>query len=154
MFLVFLSGCGPKLPDGMPKLYPVTITVTQAEQPLAGATVSLRSVDTAATGTWTIGGLTDANGTIELYTNGFRGAPAGTFKVVLLKQENEGLAEREAAANRGEPLGGITVRIWSIIEEDYNHADRTPLEVEITPSTRALTVDAGPVVRIDVPFVP
>jgi len=152
-FVLFV-GCGPQLPDGMPRLYPVTITVTQEGQPFPEALVSLRSVDTAATGTWTIGGRTGADGTVELYTSGFRGAPVGTFRVVLFREDNVGLAEREAAALRGDPFEGIVVRIWSLVQEEYNHPDRTPIEIEITPDTRTLTIDAGPAVRIERPFVP
>ena len=38
-------GCGPKLPDGMPKLNPTTITVIQDGKPLEGAMVSMKPVD-------------------------------------------------------------------------------------------------------------
>ena len=134
--LVFLFGCGPKLPDGMPKLYsPIKITVTQEGQPLVGATVTLRSTDPSA-GTWTIGGLTDANGGFELYTHGYRGAPLGTFKVVVYKWEED----HDAA------------KTWSYAEDEYGDAKTTPLEVEITARTRTLTVDAGSAVKISKPY--
>ena len=154
--LVLLAGCGPKMPDGMPKLYPVTITVTQENKPLADALVSLRSVDPAATGTWTVGGRTDTNGSVELYTDGFRGAPLGKFKVVLIKQETEGMEALSEAQESGGNIANAQkgVKIWSVVKEEYNSQSQTPLEVEITAGTKTLELDAGPAVKIEVPFVP
>ena len=136
--------------------YPVSISVTQKGKPLTDATVSLRSVDPSSTGTWTIGGTTNANGKVELYTNGYRGAPFGKFKVVLFKQENEGLAAREAAANQGDTAAvqRINVKIWSCVEARYNNPKQTPLEVEIAADTKTLDLDAGPAVKIEQAFVP
>jgi hypothetical protein len=153
--LVLLSGCGPNLPDGMPRLYPVVITVTQEGQPLANCSVSLRYTDPSL-GTWAIGGRTDAQGNAQLFTNGFPGAPEGTFKVVLVKHENIGLDARAEAEGRNDfaAARAIQVRLWSAIELRYNDPATTPLEVEITPSTRTLSVDAGPAVQIDLPLVP
>jgi len=139
----------------MPRLYPVVITVMQEGQPLANCMVSLRYTDPSL-GTWAIGGRTDAQGNAQLFTNGFPGAPEGTFKVVLVKQDNEGMFERGEAEGRGDMAAAraIQVRLWSAIELIYNDPATTPLEVEITPSTRTLTVDAGPAVQIDIPVVP
>ena len=153
--LVLLPGCGQKMPDGMPKLYPVSVSVTQEGKPFADALVSLRASDPSA-GTWTIGGTTDANGRVELYTNGYRGAPLGKFKVVLVKQENEGAEEHDAAISRGDTAAAqrINVKIWSCVEDRYNDPSQTPLEVEITSGTKTLDVDAGPAVQIARQFVP
>jgi hypothetical protein len=150
--LVFYSGCGgKKMPAGMPKLYPVTISVTQEDKPFADCLVSLRYPDSSL-GTWAVGGRTEANGIAKLYTDGYPGAPAGKFKVVLIKQEDVGLKEREqadaAAASR------IQVKIWSCVKPEYNDLAKTPLEVEITKSTKTLSVDAGPAVKIEQKFVP
>ena len=143
------------MPAGMPKLYPVLITVTQEGKPLADAGVSLRYADSSA-GTWAIGGVTNATGIVKLHTNGFPGAPEGKFKVVLTKQDNEGMAEYEAAGAQGDAAAArrVKVKIWSCIKEEYNDPSKTPLAVEITASTKTLEVDAGPVVKIEIPFVP
>jgi len=139
----------------MPKLYPVSISVTQEGKPLADAIVSLRYADPSA-GTWTVGGRTEANGQAKLYTNSYPGAPLGKFKVVLLKEENEGLAERAEAEGRGDSAAAnqVKVKIWSCVEAKYNDPKKTPLDVEITADTKMLDVDAGPAVKIDQPFVP
>lgn len=134
----------------MPKLYPVSVSVMQEGTPLADANVSLRYPDSSI-GTWAIGGRTDANGNAKLFTNGYPGAPLGTFKVVLIKHESEGLAEREAALNQGGPSAAqrIIPKVWSCVEAKYNDSEKTPLEVEITTSTKTLSIDAGPVVKIE-----
>jgi len=147
--LVLFSGCGQRLPDGMPKLYPVTISVIQEGNPLADCSVSLRYADPSL-GTWAIGGRTDDSGNAKLFTNGYPGAPEGTFKVVLVKHDNVGLTERGEAEGRNdfEAARRITVRVWSCVEEKYNSLETTPLEVVVAPSTRTLSVDAGPAVEI------
>ncbi|MCL2744630.1 MAG: carboxypeptidase-like regulatory domain-containing protein [Planctomycetaceae bacterium] len=151
---LFVSGCGgQQRPDGFPKVFPVELTVTQEGKPLAGASVSLRSSETQ----WAIGGATDANGKVKLVTNGYPGAPTGKFKVIIVKTgggegteeririltEGNGSEESIAAANR------ITVKFYSFVNPEYNEVDKTPLEVEITPSTKTLEVDAGPAVKIE-----
>ena len=136
--LILLSGCEQKMPDGMPKLYsPIILTVTQEKKPLAEVSVLLRSVDSSA-GSWSIGGLTDANGSFELYTQGYRGAPLGKFKVILTKEITDDVARE----------------VWAYIENEYASVETTPLEVEITASTKTLTVEAGPAVKIPRPYVP
>ena len=153
LLLALLVGCTKKpMPDGMPTLYRVSISVTQEGKPLADATVSLRYADSSA-GTWAVGGRTGAEGTANLFTNGYRGAPVGAFKVLLFKQENEGLKEYSESANF-EDAQRIKVKIWSCLKEEYNDPEKTPLEVEITSSTKTLKVDAGPAVKIEQPFVP
>jgi len=145
---VFLSGCGPEMPPGFPKVYPVSLTVTQGDQPLAGATVSLRPTDLSI-GDWAIGGKTDENGVVELLTHGYRGAPAGTFKVVVTKTVMEGTDARDEAMQRGDIAAAqrVQLRLWSYVREEYGNLERTPLEVEITKETRTLSVDAGPAIR-------
>ena len=84
-FLTFGCGGKPK-PDGMPDLYKTTIVVTQNGAPLADAALSLQSDDPSLK--WAVGGKTDANGRAELTTHGdFKGAPAGTYRVGVVKME-------------------------------------------------------------------
>ena len=158
LFAVLLSGCAKKMPDGMPKLYPVSIAVTQDGTPLAGATVMLRYADPSA-GTWAVTGRTEADGVAKLYTNGYLGAPAGTFKVVLDKREHDGLSEEERVAEIAKLQAAQTGAVvpdallqagtkWSYVNPEYNDPAKTPLEVEITSSTKRLSVDGGPAVKV------
>ena len=154
--IAFFTGCGgKKMPAGMPKLYPVSVSVTQEGKPLDDTAVSLRYSDPTA-GTWAVGGKTGTDGIAKLYTNGYPGAPLGKFKVVLIKQASEGGKERDEALARGDTAAAskIKVKLWSCVQEEYNDPEKTPLEVEITASTKTLDVDAGPAVKIEQPFVP
>ncbi|MDR0871219.1 MAG: DUF4198 domain-containing protein [Planctomycetaceae bacterium] len=152
------TGCGQKMPDGMPKLRPVSVTVMQEGKPLADAAVSLRYPDAAA-GNWAIGGQTDANGIAQLFTNGYAGAPLGKFKVVLFKEIEEGMEEYNKAMAAAMESGNssaakkVKVKIWSCVKPEYNDASKTPLEVEITADTKTLSLDAGQAVSIQQDFV-
>lgn len=75
--LLFVTGCGERLPPGMPKLYKTIITITQDGKPLEGAQVIAVSED-FANAPWTSGGITDATGIVELKTEGrYSGIPIG-----------------------------------------------------------------------------
>jgi hypothetical protein len=153
---VILTGCGggPLRPDGLPVLYPVTLVVTQEGKPVADMLISLRSTDPAVT--WAIGSRTDENGHASLRTHGeFNGAPLGKYKVVLDKQENEGYDEYVAAKNRYDEAAAakIDVKLFSCVEEKYNASETTPIEIEITPQSKIIEIDAGPRVRIPQTFL-
>lgn len=80
-------GCsGKKKPDNMPELYNVKVKATQGGAPLADASLNLISADGSTS--YAVGGKTDSNGVASLTTHGdFKGAPAGTFKVGVVKTE-------------------------------------------------------------------
>jgi hypothetical protein len=151
-----ITGCGggPLKPDGLPALYPVTIIITQEGKPVADMFVSLRSTDPAIT--WAVGSRTDENGHAPIRTHGeFNGAPLGKYKVVLDKQENEGYDEYVAAKNRYDEAAAakIDVKLFSCVEEKYNALETTPIEIEITPQSKIIEIDAGPQVRIPRTFL-
>ena len=129
------TGCGgQRLPDGMPRLYPVSVTVTQEGTPLANATVSLFPED-AALQQWAPMGTTDAAGTAELFVNGlYKGAPLGTFKVAVSK--------REAVPDSNPP------KIRDFVEPQYGRTD-TPLNVVIVAGQKEYAVDAGKKVNVE-----
>ncbi len=152
-FLTFGCGGKPK-PDGMPDLYKTTIVVTHDGAPLADAALSLLSDDPSLK--WAVGGKTDANGRAELTTHGdFKGAPAGTYRVGVVKMEYE---IREGAVDEeGNPVV-ITeemkknpatmdvryVNTRSLIPDEYTNPANSPLEITIdsSPSEIALEVPA------------
>jgi hypothetical protein len=77
LFLVVaicLTGCGPSLRQ-------VKGVVTLDGNPVEGATVSFISEDKKTV----CDGHTDASGNFELTTGGKPGAPAGTYKVIVVK---------------------------------------------------------------------
>ncbi|GHT37143.1 hypothetical protein FACS189427_09750 [Planctomycetales bacterium] len=152
ILFIVLSGCTEQRPDLFPQTFPVTMTVTQEGKPLAEASVSLRASGVQ----WSVGGVTGADGKVKLVTNGYPGAPAGKYKVVIIKQVNEGLEERNKITAEGNgsdksiaDAKKIKVRYYSLVKPEYNSEEKTPVEVEITTSTKNLTVDAGPAVKIE-----
>lgn len=146
-------GCGPKLPDGMPKLNPTTITVIQDGKPLEGAMVSMKPVDESIK--WTSGGTTDANGVATIVTHGqYKGAPTGKFKVAVAKTVGEGTPpppspiDAESARIYQEYVdSGATYEEFFVVAEEYRLVGTTPLEVEVVEGTNDLKVDVGESVR-------
>jgi len=153
---ICLAGCsGESRPEGMPKLYPsVRIKVVQEGTPLEDAYVSLRPEDKSLT--WGIGGKTDAQGIAQLWTHGkYKGAYAGTFKVVVTKTVNEGEKEYIAALDRHDTKAAEAVKVqsFSFVEDKFGLENQTPLTIEISSSSNVIEVDAGPVVKIEKPYL-
>lgn len=147
--LLLVAGCSQRVPDGFPKIYPVALHVMQEGKPLERASILLRSADQSSE--WAIGGVTDDSGNTTLWTHGkYRGAPAGKFKVVVSKVVNEGEQEYLDALDRQDTATArkIDVKSFSLVEDQYDSEETTPLEIEITPKTRTLEIDAGLPVRI------
>jgi hypothetical protein len=156
MVLVCISGCsGEKRPDGLPTLYPAaSIKVVQDGQPLEDAIVSLRPDDKSMK--WGVGGRTNAQGVAQLWTHGkYKGAPAGTFKVIVTKNVNAGEKEYLEAMNRNDTNAAeaIKVQSFSCVEDKFGTESQTPLTVEITSSSKTLEVNAGPAVKIEKPYL-
>ena len=80
---LLLGGCfGPKTPDGMPKLEPVTVTVLQGDVPLANATLNLKPLEPSTTNNFTCGGTTNEEGVATIVTHGqYKGAPLGSTRL-------------------------------------------------------------------------
>ena len=111
--LLLAAGCTQQRPDGLPKLYPVSLRVVQEGKPLDGASLVLRTADADAL-PWTIGGKTDDSGTLVLWTHGkYKGVPAGKFKVVVSKIVNEGEEEYLDALDRGDLASAKKIGIKS-----------------------------------------
>ncbi|MDO5552768.1 MAG: carboxypeptidase-like regulatory domain-containing protein [Planctomycetia bacterium] len=131
--VVLCCGCQPQRPEGLEKLYPVQLTFTQETKPLEGAIVSLTSVDKSVR--YTVGGVTDASGVVLLYTQGqYKGVPAGTYKVRVVKTEEtesnslDG-AEFEAWARSNDDA---KTESWSLVEKSYTKFETTPLELKVS----------------------
>lgn len=139
---IVIAGCGPALPDGMPKLYPTTLTFTQEGKPLAEASVVLIPQFDCP---WMVGGLTDANGQVPLKTHGkYDGAPAGKFKICVTKTVSEGeLPSMDSSQAR------VAMTFYEAVELQYSKAETTPLEIDIEPKqTEEKTFDVGKAVKL------
>jgi len=155
VLILFVAGCGEKRPDGMPPLHPTSFTFKQDGVPLEGAMVTLIAQD-AANSQWSLGGATDRNGVLRVQTQGFNGAPAGNYKIVVTKTETEGTAA--AATEESSDLGGSRPvaaaggqKSFYLVDSKYRSAGTTDLEFEIKPGRNAETFDLGPAVRDEIP---
>ena len=157
--LLFPIGCGgPKKPDGLPALHPVTLQLEQDGKPLAGADVTLNSDSK-----WSSGGVSDANGVVTVRTHGqFSGVPLGHYKVVVSKTKSSSastdtdisqaksiaeIQELEAKANEQhnpKDFGSTTY----LIERKYSGVNTTPLEIDVVAGKNNFKLDVGPAVEI------
>jgi hypothetical protein len=79
------SGCGSMNKGPKLKVEPVTGKVTLGGNPLPDAQLTLFFEGTPPEGFVGAGALTDAQGNFEVMTGMQKGAPAGTYKIVLSK---------------------------------------------------------------------
>ena len=132
------SGCGQKLPEGIPDLVPVTLVLTQEGAPLDEATVSCIPVDSAKS-RWSCGGTTDAKGELPLSTLGqYKGVPAGEYKVVVMKMLIENPPQ-----TRDDPPG----QRYRLVPEEYESADATPLTFTASKGQKRVELDLGPAIK-------
>jgi predicted small lipoprotein YifL len=144
IIFITLTGCGTKLPDGIPKLYSVTVTVTQDGLPLENANVLLSGTDK-----WISTGTTNAQGIVSLYTQGkYPGVPEGTFKVSVAKIGEEGEkppprpfdAESERIYKEYQK-SGKKYKQFNVIPEQYRKPETTPLQIEIKKGVKNVAVN-------------
>ncbi|MCL2118665.1 MAG: carboxypeptidase-like regulatory domain-containing protein [Planctomycetaceae bacterium] len=154
VLLLFQGGCGggPQKPEGMPPLYPCSITIIQDETPLAGAVVSLISPD--GDGKWSSSAQTDEKGVAKLITYGqFQGSPAGTYHVTVSKRVSDGEPPKPNVDENGRVLGPPTLVVPSYIElvaMEYTSSKTTPLTIEVKPAKKGndQTFDVGKAVQM------
>ena len=145
--ILLTTGCGgPKKPAGFPDLIPCTITVTQENAPVSGVTVRLIPKEEEANTKWPSLGLTDESGEAEIMTYGkFAGVPAGNYRIVLTKIEEEGRVEYdETKPNQTIP----PIKQFSLIDVKYTKKDTTTLELNIEKKSVKETFDVGKPVRV------
>ncbi len=158
----FLSGCGgEKYPDGLPKIYPVTVNVTQEGKPLEGATVVF-AADESSDSRWGVGGCTDAAGKAIMSVNGkYKGCPAGKYKVVVSKSVTESNQDKippapdavkdpKAFGEWYHQYGEMPIvnKVFSLVEDKYSNSKTTPLSVEVTENgEKTFSLDAGKAVH-------
>jgi len=156
VLLIAVIGCsGAPRPAGLPKLYPVTLTIQQEGQPLSGTMVQLVPQNPSQ---WGSGGTTDAQGRVNIRTHGqYDGAPEGTYAVVLTKQETlypmpeeiqRGSREDQMAWTQNNP--NALAETFDLIQPEFQSPETTPLKVHVDKKAVKQTLDAGKAVRIPV----
>jgi len=125
-----VAGCGGEpRPDGLPELFPVTLTFTQEGEPCVEAIVTLIPESDSP---WGTGGITDANGRVAVRTHGkFLGAPAGRYRVTISKTES-GVAGPAPA----DMFTVQTIQTFHLIDPTYADFASTPLIIEVEANRR------------------
>jgi len=149
--MLFVVACGgPKKPDGMPALHKTTLTLTQDGTPLAGASVSL--VPETGAMRWPAGGITDKSGTVHIKTMAqFDGAPEGSYKVTVIKTEEEDTGE---VVKMSDADGGGTVPVmksYYVVDKKYQTPAGSDLTLEVKPGKNTKPFDVGKAIREPVP---
>ena len=151
--LVFIMGCGPKKPDGIPPLYPAKVMVQNGASPIVGASVFLVSQG-ATSGSWGVNGVTDSSGTATITTSQgewkSKGAPEGNYKIYITKRPeiqeepmpeeiaNDSDAMERFAAEQMKKLNAAP----KIIPEKLSNPAQSPLTITVSASgSTELTVD-------------
>jgi hypothetical protein len=142
--LLFVTGCGDNTaPKDLPKLYPVTITVTSEGKPLEAAVVDLVSEPPskfqAITGT-------DTNGKAVMKTYNYNGVPAGKFKVVITRDIDDDFVYGK---NSDGTQGVTSATRYQTLDRKFSKAETTPFEIEVPLKPEQNTVfDVGKTVKI------
>lgn len=155
MVLILVGCSGEKRPDGFPKIYPSSITVSDDNGPLSDIKISLFAKEGNCP--WPIGGTTNASGKADLVTYGkFKGAPAGEFIVVLAKSEIEdahlmpkGNDDGIVEVNTQKPQK-TSFRVFSLIDPKYSDKATSPLTMKIEQRGANETFKLGKPVRAHV----
>lgn len=148
---IFLGCSRSNLPKDIPKLYSVTIMLTQENIPLANASVFLYPTNGTK---WNAGGTTGANGKVELWTHGkYYGVSEGRYKIIVNKYEvgpEKPNAERIFNKTGNYPMPDS----FSFIDIKYTNLNETPLEITVAKNKRIFSFDLGPAVRVLIPNNP
>lgn len=148
-----LIGCGQKLPDGIPPLNPVLITVTIDGEPMEGIGVNAFPKESAAFSGLTFFGKTDAAGVAEMMTNGlYSGLPEGEMILCAEKTLSVDGPTKIAQANKPpindrDELTAYSIQVekerteFRIIGTDYNTKETSPLSLTVKKGKNNLSFD-------------
>lgn len=143
LLIVAALGCASSdRPADLPPLVKCAVQVMQDGAPLPGAQVLLVS----STSKWSVGGMTDEAGVAEMFTHGkFAGAPAGEYKVTVVKEIVEEVPNpRHVPDKDNEPT---LTKITRPVDSKFGQAKTTPLELSVAAAGAPMhTVDVGPAV--------
>ena len=142
MFFLLLTGCTEKRPEGLPKLYPLTITLTQQGKPLPGAAITL--FPEGANIKWACGGTTDEQGNASVRTHGiYNGAPEGTLKMAVFCNFSDA-ADQLKTLNPESPEYAQLLKAhpwYNVVPKSYREQETTPLQIVVKPETNSVTID-------------
>jgi len=143
--LVFIAGCGQKLPADLPQLHPTQIEVSAGGDRLEKATVTLHPVGS----TEPVAGITNAKGIAEIRARGqYSGAPVGKYKVtVYWTIQLEGPTASKPVPTDPAELERYKERVVRervhkpALEPQFGDPLRTPLTVEVVEGKNNFTLE-------------
>ena len=139
-------GCAPSdIPEGMPELHPVTLTIVQSGTPLEGATIQLVPQD-SANSRWACGGTSDATGKVVVQTLGkFPGAPVGSYKATIYKT----LVEDMTPGVEDSPSSTKVFETFLLVDPKFQSAETSTIEVTVASGeNNPPPIDLGAPVKI------
>ena len=149
--LLICAGCdGGNTPEELKNLVPVTITVTDGAQPVEGVAVSLSS-KSEVKGFFVCTGITDAKGVAKIESTRSshtrKGAPTGTYSVVLVKTVEipEDLQPREedqsnpSAAAAKQTKRDAFLKQNNVIPDKLTQSASSPIELTVVEKSGATT---------------
>jgi len=154
--ILIAPGCGDgqKLPDGMPKPQPTSITILQGGSPLPGASIALIPVDSS--NQWHAGANTNEKGVAEILTRGqYKGVVPGKYTVVITKRETEESAltapdpntDPQGYAKYMQESSQEKLATYDLVDLKFS-ATASQEQIEIVPGKNEKTIDVGEAVRI------
>lgn len=157
--VIGVFGCGKKLPDGFPKVYPIKVTVVDGSTPLPDVRVAFMRAKAGSGGSFATGGSTDANGTALIQTTqgAFTtpGIPAGEYvvtaedvmkidlghspqEIVKMSRAEQGELEKK----RQELIKAFVRKVpEALCKSSGNVADRSPIRFTAIEGNNELTID-------------
>ena len=151
VFALFICvGCNQtKVPDELKNLTPVTVTVTDGSQPVENVAVRLSVKGTQ--GAFACVGATDAKGVAVIqstsgsYTG--KGAPAGTYSIVLVKpvdipedlQPQEEDQDNPAVAAAKQTKRDAFLKQNNVIPDKLTQSASSPIELTVVEKSGATT---------------
>ncbi len=136
----------------MPDLYPCTVTLSQGGEPLEGALIHCQSDDPKLI-RWAVTGQTDAKGVAKIFTMGkYEGAPAGTYAVVVVKEETEGAASSTPVDIGETSTGDRSAPVFSLVSLEFTTKETTPLRITVEANGNSkFDLDCGEKTRVERP---
>ena len=154
---VWFSGCAKSLPKDFPKVYPITVTVTDGATPLADVKVSFLFL---GQGSFAVSAVTNASGIATPMTavgaHTATGIPAGEYVVTLqdLEKIDLGVSPEEIAKmsrseqgelekKRQELLKALVKKVPKVLCQTGKVTDRSPLRYTVIEGKNELPIDVA-----------
>ena len=128
--LLLCAGCGEKLPEGMPKPYPVKVKVMMNNVPLEGAEITAYPTNPDLS-KWAGASAkpTNSSGQSDIYTYMVKGLPEGEYILTVEKQIIE--AHPEDATGNSD--------LYELfVDPEFWNKDTSPLKIDVSSKNKNL----------------